>query len=345
MSSFASVYFITLLFSIFFWYLNKIFKTPKRISPQTFHKKSTSRLGGAAIFLGLFIEVFALNDADIAYPNLSTFLICSIPIFLVGLADDIFLNLKPLSRILLMVPSPLLFYYYGGVEVMYLDIFFLDWLFQYHLFSLVFIIFSFIGIANAFNIVDGFNGLLLSYVLSICVSIFLFGNLYTFPSNYLNVIVASVLALLTINIFGKIFMGDGGAYFLGCLIASGLIVLHNSMGYSPWFVLCLFIYPVTEVIFSFIRKVIYRKRSAMEPDGLHLHMLIYKRISKKIGFRKHRLRHLIVTVFMILINFPFMIAANTYATNSTVLFVICIWYFLVYAFIYFTLIPKFAFKK
>ena len=74
MSSFASVYFITLLFSIFFWYLNKIFKTPKRISPQTFHKKSTSRLGGAAIFLGLFIEVFALNDADIAYPNLSTFL-------------------------------------------------------------------------------------------------------------------------------------------------------------------------------------------------------------------------------------------------------------------------------
>ena len=108
----------------------------------------------------------------------------------------------------------------------------------------------------------------------------------------------------------------------------------------------LFIYPVTEVIISFIRKVIYRNKSALEPDGLHFHTLVYKRISqKKFGFKKIRLRHILVTTFIFLLNFPFMIFANVFAKNTAILIMLCVWYVLVYLLIYFILLPKYIFKK
>ena len=42
------------------------------------------------------------------------------------------------------------------------------------------------------------------------------------------------------------------------------MIIHHDM-------FLIFIYPVTEVLTSIIRKVFIRNRSAMEPDGLHFH--------------------------------------------------------------------------
>ena len=42
------------------------------------------------------------------------------------------------------------------------------------------------------------------------------------------------------------------------------------------------IYLFFEVFFSFIRKIAKEKRSPLFPDGKHLHMLVYKKILKKI---------------------------------------------------------------
>jgi hypothetical protein len=50
--------------------------------------------------------------------------------------------------------------------------------------------------------------------------------------------------------------------------------------------------------------------SALQPDGLHFHMLIYKKVTKKIGFRRIRWRNFIVKIFIFMINFPFMVVAN-----------------------------------
>ena len=82
----------------------------------------------------------------------------------------------------------------------------------------------------------------------------------------------SVLAVFIVNFpFGKIFLGDAGAYFLGALIPVGLIKYTFDNDFSPWFVLAILIYPVTEVMVSIARKVLIRGRSALEPDGLHFH--------------------------------------------------------------------------
>ena len=73
--------------------------------------------------------------------------------------------------------------------------------------------------------------------------------------------------------------GDGGAYFLGFMMAelSIVLVLRNPE-VSPWFPLALLIYPVFETCFSVYRKKILRGQSPGTPDGLHFHMLIYKRV-------------------------------------------------------------------
>ena len=341
-----NIFGLVFFYSIIFWTINRFAITPKRSSPQTFHKKPTSRMGGVALMLAFLTQVFLLSNYNTSYPFFSIFLLCSIPVFITGLLDDLFLNIKPLQRLFLLMPTPILLFYFAGLRVTFVDIPILDFLLQNEIFALIFLIFAFVGIVNAFNIIDGFNALLLSFCLSIAVSIYLTtDDLNSAALNYLNIITTAVVSIGLLNIFGKIFLGDAGAYLLGSLIASGLILLQQNLEYSPWYVMLLFIYPVTEVFISFIRKVIYRNKSALEPDGLHFHMLVYKRISKKIGFKKIRLRHILVTTFIFLLNFPFMIFANVFAKNTAILIMLCVWYVLVYLLIYFILLPKYIFKK
>ena len=336
---------LVIIFSTLFWFLNKNFKTPRRNSPQTFHKKSTSRMGGVAAMLALVVHVFFASRPDIFHPVLSKVILCSIPIFAAGFLDDLGLNVKPWQRIIIMLPSPILHFSYAEIQVTSVGIDFFDYILSFEIAALLFLIFAIVGIANAFNIIDGFNGLLLSYCFGIALSI-LFNNQFVATAyEYTLDLMAVILGLLLFNFFGKIFMGDAGAYMLGIIISSGVIVLQQNNDYSPWYVFLIFIYPVTEVLTSIIRKVFIRNRSAMEPDGLHFHMLIYKRLSKKIGFRRLRLRHFLVTLTLFILNMPFLIAANLFASEQNILIFLCGWYILVYLMIYFILLPKYIFKS
>lgn len=81
---------------------------------------------------------------------------------------------------------------------------------------------------------------------------------------------------------GKLFLGDGGAYLLGFILAelSVLLVVRNPQ-VSPWFPVVLLGYPIFETFFSIYRKKYRRGYSPGQPDGLHMHMLIYKRIIRR----------------------------------------------------------------
>jgi UDP-N-acetylmuramyl pentapeptide phosphotransferase/UDP-N-acetylglucosamine-1-phosphate transferase len=78
---------------------------------------------------------------------------------------------------------------------------------------------------------------------------------------------------------GLIFLGDGGAYFVGYLLAVLVILLvarHPQV--SAWYALVLFVYPVFETVFSVWRRRFLRGTSPGLPDGLHLHTLIFRRL-------------------------------------------------------------------
>ena len=335
------------ILSLFLWYQNSILKTPLRKSPQTIHKESTSRLGGIAIITALIIDSFVINWSEQSYDAYRIIVLCTIPSFITGLIDDLFFDIKPITRMILMLPTPLLLYYYAGIRITNLDMGIFDNFLNYEILSLAFLCFALVGMANAFNIIDGFNGLVLGYSLSVGLSLFFSGAIDDsfFISELIYSLFFAVLGVFIINFpFGKIFLGDGGAYLLGILIPTALIYYQKINLLSPWFVMLMLIYPFTEVLSSIIRKVFSFNSSAFSPDALHLHHLIYKRINKKFILKKEWVSHFFVTISIFCLNFPFLLAANIFSKNTLILLSFSVWYVIIYFLIYFLLLPKNIFR-
>jgi UDP-N-acetylmuramyl pentapeptide phosphotransferase/UDP-N-acetylglucosamine-1-phosphate transferase len=77
----------------------------------------------------------------------------------------------------------------------------------------------------------------------------------------------------------KIFLGDGGAYLIGFIVAELLILLvERNPAVSPIYAALVSIYPVFETVFSIYRRRVLRGLPAGKPDAIHLHTLIYRRV-------------------------------------------------------------------
>ena len=105
-----------------------------------------------------------------------------------------------------------------------------DTLLMFAPFGILFTIFATVGVVNAFNLIDGLNGLssyvTVSVALSLSIIAFQAGNIQV--SIFLVLVVAAVLGFMALNFpMGKIFLGDGGAYALGHLLVWFAIILIN----------------------------------------------------------------------------------------------------------------------
>jgi len=155
--------------------------------------------------------------------------------------------------------------------------------------------------------------------------------------SYCLLLIGSILGFFILNFpKGKIFLGDGGAYFLGFIIAMFsifLINLHPEI--SPWFPFALGIYPVWEVIFSILRKKFIRGISPTQPDKVHFHMLIYNRLTKN---------NPLTSVVIWALNLPFMVAAYIFRHDGIILALIALAFCLVYL-IFYKLLVSFKTSK
>jgi UDP-N-acetylmuramyl pentapeptide phosphotransferase/UDP-N-acetylglucosamine-1-phosphate transferase len=253
------------------------------IGAQKFHTQLVPRVGGIALYIALLGTcVIAIDrDADEIH-GLVLMLLASLPVFLGGLTEDISKKVRVRVRLGLALLSGALAYILLGAAVTRLDIVGVDWLLQFGIISFLFSIFAIAGSANAINIIDGYNGL------ASVVSAMIFAG-FAYVSFYLGdrlLLVASVGMIGAICGFlllnyprGLIFLGDGGAYFIGFMIGTiSIMMLARHPEVSAWFPLLLCIYPVFETLFSIYRKKLVRGRSPGVPDGVHLHMLVYKRL-------------------------------------------------------------------
>ena len=91
-----------------------------------------------------------------------------------------------------------------------------------------------------------------------------------------------ILGFWIINVlFGKIFLGDSGAYILGILIGwGGVKIVQTSSTISPWSIFLIIIYPASELVFSILRRIYY-KISTTTADNKHLHSILYKFLKLK----------------------------------------------------------------
>ncbi len=251
--------------------------------PQKFHARAVPRVGGASIYVGLVavLPVIWSGDEDSARLGFG-FLACGLPALVVGLVEDISKSVSPRTRLLATALSAALAYWLLGAAISRTEIPGLDWLVGTAAGSVLVTIFAVAGIANSINIIDGFNGLA-----SMCVVIMLGALAYV--GFQVGDIMIGALALAGIGAVlgfffwnfpaGLIFLGDGGAYFLGFYVAElSILLLVRNPQVSPLFPLLVCIYPVFETVFSIYRRRVLRSVPPSMPDGIHLHSLIYRRV-------------------------------------------------------------------
>lgn len=261
---------------------------------QKFHTNIVPRVGGVSVLLGVVAATLLFGIKNEDYLEFSLKLILAgLPAFVVGFTEDVTKTVGVKERLGATALSAVLAGWLldawlvrsGGIH-------WIDELLAFPLISLLVTAVAVAGVANAYNIIDGYNGLV--GVVSILI---LLGLMYVARQVGDHEIVLVSMALIgAVGGFlvwnyprGLIFLGDGGAYLIGFLIAelSVLLVYRNQL-VSPWFPLLLNIYPVFETGFSIYRKKIKRGMSPGVPDGLHLHMLIYKRLIRWAGVSENR---------------------------------------------------------
>lgn len=310
-----------------------------RNSIQTIHTKSVSRFGGLGIFLSLFIVSFFSDEEG--YDFLRKALLCSSPIFLLGIIDDFNLQIKPYIRLIIIFPTAFLSYYFLETQAYALDIPLIDLLFEYKFFSIFFICFALSGMVNAFNMIDGINGLVLLLSFSICFAAIL--STYTFVTTEINfyfvALAFSILGILILNFpFGRIFLGDGGAYLLGAMLSIGLIKVYQENNLSPWYVLTMLIYPFTDFVASVIRRTL-SATSTLNADNKHFHHLVLGRL-KKTGIKSDLKLHYLTTFIIFLFYMPFLIGAQYFAKDTYALMLMCLIFAVFYFITYLLMIPK-----
>ncbi len=284
--------------------------------PQNFHTTSTPRAGGIAVLLGLLL--FA------SLPLGKTLLIPTLLAFGSGIFEDFHRSLSPRFRLFLQVAASISAILLLNSVVTYLG---LGITLPYWL-GVLFTVFAITGLMNAVNIIDGFNGLASGVVLLILVS---FGivSWQQYNRELFEVILITSGALLGFFVVnfpsGKLFLGDGGAYMLGFL--AGILGIFLAAKYetvSPWYVLAVFIYPVWEVLFSIIRKVCLG-RSPFEPDSYHLHMLVYRHITKS---------NPRTSVFIVSLLIPFLTLSTLFPNKSNTNMAVAVTFIILYIFLY-----------
>jgi len=282
---------------------------------QKFHTKAVPRIGGLALFSGiLFGFVLCITSNPALYNKVSgemiwMLLVASIPAFIAGMTEDLTKKVSPRVRLLATMVSALLASILLGAILDEIDIIGLDFLFQFVPVALCFTIFFVAGGANAINIIDGFNGLAGCTVFIILAA---FGYLSwrvgdTFVLHLALLGMGAVFGFLLVNYpKGRLFMGDGGAYFLGFWVSEiAVLLLIRNPEINSWQVLAICAYPVKEVLYSIYRRKFVRQMSPSDPDSLHLHTLFFRRIASKV-FKSSRNRKWIanasVAVFAIILN-------------------------------------------
>ena len=247
---------------------------------QKFHVDPVSRIGGLPIFIAWSVAVFLSGDQ---FDLIFKIWLSSLPVFVVGLYEDLSARVSPLIRLLSAFLSIVIAFFWLDIGISSLGFEWVDYvLTDYVIISLLFTLLIVGGAVNSLNIIDGFNGLLGGY--SILAFLAIAYVAYTLDDDLILqlslISTISVFGFFIFNFpFGKIFMGDGGAYFLGFILAIvSLMLVDRHEELSNWFVLLIFIYPMYELLYSVYRRKIIHKTDATQPDANHLHSLVYRKL-------------------------------------------------------------------
>ena len=249
---------------------------------QKFHTAPTPRIGGIPIVLGLIV---AWGKAPSDIQNMLTpILFAGMPAFIFGVAEDVTKRVGVMQRLLATMASGLLAWWITDYSLSRVDIWGMDWVMTYTVVSVIFTAFAVGGVANSINIIDGFNGLASTTstlaFLGYAMIAWRVGDAQLAGVSL--VLAACVWGFFWVNWpLGKLFLGDGGSYFVGFSIGwVAVMLIERNPSVSAFAALLVCAHPVTEVLFSIYRRKI-KKMNPGQPDRLHFHSLVKQRYVRR----------------------------------------------------------------
>ena len=260
---------------------------------KSIHKERALLFGGIFLIASLCLNVIILILTDKFQSNFFNFFLV-FSFFLIALIDDI-KNLNPNLRMILSIIicfigvgidselkiNSLYFFYNNNI---YLN--------NNFFFNYIFSILCILLFLNAFNFIDGINGLASTVGLSFFLYLVM-KNPLIFSFYYLFIV--SIIFFLFINIKYKVFLGDSGNYLISISIA---IILLKENSYQPSLyyaeeIFLLLLIPGLDMLRLFMVRIL-NKSNPFKGDQNHLH----HRLFNKLGNLKT------ILIYLFIINLP-----------------------------------------
>lgn len=310
---------------------------------QKVHSHTVARIGGLPIFMAVVISaLISIWRVPPMAGWLMSLMLCAGVAFVGGIVEDYTGNVSALRRLILTMAAALLGYFLLGAKLDRIDFPFSSWSIMYIWVAVPLTVLAVAGIANAINIIDGFNGL--ASVVTICMLISL-GYVAWQVGDVFVLVAALMVAGATAGFLiwnypvGLIFLGDGGAYFIGFMLGElALLLVMRNPEVSTWYAALLLIYPAFETIFSAYRRMFLRGKSPAMPDGIHLHSLIFRRIVQwAVGRKEARAlmrRNSLTSPYLWMFSLMAVIPATVFWKDTGVLIFFCLLFVVSYVWLY-----------
>ena len=272
---------------------------------RTVHTKPMPRSGGLARFLTFFA---CLALAGVLLPEAAQAYLFDRPmrfvyygaglIFLVGFADDKW-TLPPRLKLVVQIVAASIAYY-GGARI---ASFALpgDFVIHFDVLSYVVTIFWFVLLINAINLIDGLDGLAAGVVFfgSAVQAVLAIMRAEPHTAGLFAVLAGATLGFLRYNFNpASLFLGDGGSYFLGYMLAALSVSesVKSQVGATLLMPVIALGVPLLDTITAPLRRFL-RGRDMFEPDKRHVH---HKLLSRGWSQRKVVLFLYGITIFLAL---------------------------------------------
>ena len=299
----------TIIFLILLRPLSIKFNVVDRPNSRKKHHGSIPLIGGICIFGGILTSQIYLQEFD---KTIISLLLISLIILILGIIDDI-INLKARKKLFVQIVVVTFTIYIIDLKVNNLDYLFgPSFALELGLLSIPFTLIAVIGLTNAFNMIDGIDGLAAGLIIIAIIGILLAD--ISFKGNNLNIVLLTIIsctvAFLLFNMTSnnnlKVFLGDGGSLFLGFWIAMVLIYkVENLDNFSPTFALWCVAIPLFDFFgVMFLRKIERRPLMLADRDHIH-HFLESFNLSKK-------------SILLLLISFGFLILIIGYILDNNI---------------------------
>ena len=246
---------------------------------QKIHEGFVPRFGGFVMLVVFCMIYFFGLFADDWQLLISHLLISLTPLILVTFLEDVYNNILPMARLFFIFLSATLALFLGDFQLPFID---LPWATQFlvdHQWAwIILLTIAVAAMVNAFNLVDGANGLLLFTFLCIFFCLRMMAGVVDDVDwqNLTNLLILICIIQLLFNFpQARMFCGDLGAYAFGFITAMlTIIFLGQHPEFLTWQAILILFYPAWEMLFTTYRRLSSNKNPFVA-DRDHLHQLIF----------------------------------------------------------------------